>query len=53
MPHRVAQAAFYVGPAVQAPALAARASIINVRALMTGISRKERSIENITSGQYL
>jgi proteasome-associated ATPase len=27
--------------------------IINVRTLMTGISRKERSIENITSGQYL
>jgi proteasome-associated ATPase len=27
--------------------------IINVRTLMTGINRKERSIENITSGQYL
>ncbi len=27
--------------------------IINVRTLMTGISRKEESIENITSGQYL
>jgi proteasome-associated ATPase len=27
--------------------------IINVRTLMTGISRKESSIENITSGQYL
>jgi proteasome-associated ATPase len=27
--------------------------IINVRTLMTNISRKERSIENITSGQYL
>src|SRR5262247_3140513 len=27
--------------------------IINVRTLMTGISRKERPIENITSGQYL
>ena len=27
--------------------------IINVRTLITGISRKERSIENITSGQYL
>jgi proteasome-associated ATPase len=27
--------------------------IINVRTLMSGISRKERSIENITSGQYL
>ena len=27
--------------------------IINVRTLMTGISRKERSIENFTSGQYL
>ena len=27
--------------------------IINVRTLMTGISRKERSIENVTSGQYL
>jgi proteasome-associated ATPase len=27
--------------------------IINVRTLMTGISRSERSIENITSGQYL
>jgi len=27
--------------------------IINVRTLMTGISRKEQSIENITSGQYL
>jgi proteasome-associated ATPase len=27
--------------------------IINVRTLMTGISRNERSIENITSGQYL
>jgi proteasome-associated ATPase len=27
--------------------------IINVRTLMTGISRKERSIENISSGQYL
>jgi proteasome-associated ATPase len=27
--------------------------IINVRTLMTGISRKERSIENIRSGQYL
>ena len=27
--------------------------IINVRTLMTGISRKERSIENITSGQSL
>ena len=25
--------------------------IINVRTLMTGISRKERSIENIASGQ--
>ena len=27
--------------------------IINVRTLMTGISRTERSIENISSGQYL
>jgi len=27
--------------------------IINVRTLMSGINRKERSIENITSGQYL
>ena len=27
--------------------------IINVRTLMTGMSRNERSIENITSGQYL
>jgi proteasome-associated ATPase len=27
--------------------------IINVRTLMSGISRKERSIENISSGQYL
>ena len=27
--------------------------IINVRTLMSGISRKERSIENITAGQYL
>jgi proteasome-associated ATPase len=27
--------------------------IINVRTLITGINRKERSIENITSGQYL
>jgi len=27
--------------------------IINVRTLMTGINRKERSIENISSGQYL
>ena len=27
--------------------------IINVRTLITGISRKERSIENIDSGQYL
>jgi proteasome-associated ATPase len=27
--------------------------IINVRTLMTGLSRKEQSIENITSGQYL
>ena len=27
--------------------------IINVRTLMTNISRKERSIENISSGQYL
>ena len=27
--------------------------IINVRTLMTGINRNERSIENITSGQYL
>jgi len=27
--------------------------IINVRTLITGISRKERSIENIESGQYL
>ena len=27
--------------------------IINVRTLMTNISRKEQSIENITSGQYL
>jgi len=27
--------------------------IINVRTLMTGINRKERSIENINSGQYL
>ena len=27
--------------------------IINVRTLMTGISRKEQSIENISSGQYL
>ena len=27
--------------------------IINVRTLMTGINRTERSIENITSGQYL
>jgi len=27
--------------------------IINVRTLMTGISRNERSIENISSGQYL
>ncbi len=27
--------------------------IINVRTMMTGISRKERSIENVSSGQYL
>ncbi len=27
--------------------------IINVRTLMTQINRKERSIENISSGQYL
>ena len=27
--------------------------IINVRTLMTGINRKERSVENISSGQYL
>jgi proteasome-associated ATPase len=27
--------------------------IINVRTLMTGINRKERSIENVSSGQYL
>ncbi|HVP31108.1 MAG TPA: proteasome ATPase [Myxococcota bacterium] len=27
--------------------------IINVRTLITGVSRKEQSIENITSGQYL
>ncbi len=27
--------------------------IINVRTLITGISRKERSIENVDSGQYL
>ena len=27
--------------------------IINVRTLITGINRKERSIENISSGQYL
>ncbi len=27
--------------------------IINVRTLMTGINRSERSIENVTSGQYL
>ena len=27
--------------------------IINVRTLISGISRKERSIENVTSGQYL
>ena len=27
--------------------------IINVRTLMSGINRKERSIENISSGQYL
>ena len=27
--------------------------IINVRTLISGISRTERSIENITSGQYL
>ncbi len=27
--------------------------IINVRTLMTGINRNERSIENVTSGQYL
>ncbi len=27
--------------------------IINVRTLLPGISRNERSIENITSGQYL
>jgi proteasome-associated ATPase len=27
--------------------------IINVRTLMTGISRTERSIENVSSGQYL
>jgi proteasome-associated ATPase len=27
--------------------------IINVRTLMSGISRKERSIENINAGQYL
>ena len=27
--------------------------IINVRTLISGINRKERSIENITSGQYL
>ena len=27
--------------------------IIDVRTLMTGISRTERSIENISSGQYL
>ena len=27
--------------------------IINVRTLMTGMNRKEQSIENVTSGQYL
>ena len=27
--------------------------IINVRTLITGINRKERSIENVNSGQYL
>jgi len=27
--------------------------IINVRTLITGISRKERTIENVDSGQYL
>jgi proteasome-associated ATPase len=27
--------------------------IINVRTLITGINRKERSIENVSSGQYL
>jgi proteasome-associated ATPase len=27
--------------------------IINVRTLISGINRKERSIENISSGQYL
>ena len=27
--------------------------IINVRTMITGINRNERSIENITSGQYL
>jgi proteasome-associated ATPase len=27
--------------------------IINVRTLMSGITRDERQIENITSGQYL
>jgi len=27
--------------------------IINVRTLITGVNRKEQSIENITSGQYL
>ena len=27
--------------------------IINVRTLMTGINRNERSIENVSSGQYL
>ena len=27
--------------------------IINVRTLMTGINRKEPSIENINAGQYL
>ena len=27
--------------------------IINVRTLMSGISRKENSIEDVTSGQYL
>jgi proteasome-associated ATPase len=27
--------------------------IINVRTMMTGINRNERSIENINSGQYL
>jgi proteasome-associated ATPase len=27
--------------------------IINVRTLITGINRNERSIENVSSGQYL